>query len=271
MVKNAILTIRRLLNGIKTCYTEFQISRAEEYVKKIDIEHIRELLKAVQARIDFVNLKSTPTNLMSIISNKEVVEIIYEFLRTRIEIFDLSALNDAMKKVTDSEDYHRLINIIGEIQEEIKKNKNHNQIEMVKLDEVLQKLFEMLDISNMSEISVELQKILDEARRINEENERLSARYNGSYAFVKTYTDAVEIHPELDREVIARVVDVVFEAVQEIKSANILILQGRDSFKANINHITTVKLIKSGLYDDANLDDWYDDLLAETYANMKLF
>ncbi|MBR6821570.1 MAG: type I restriction endonuclease subunit R [Clostridia bacterium] len=271
MVKDAILTIRRLLNGIKTCYTEFQISRAEEYVKKIDIEHIRELLKAVQARIDFVNLKSTPTNLMSIISNKEVVEIIYEFLRTRIEIFDLSALNDAMKKVTDSEDYHRLINIIGEIQEEIKKNKNHNQIEMVKLDEVLQKLFEMLDISNMSEISVELQKILDEARRINEENERLSARYNGSYAFVKTYTDAVEIHPELDREVIARVVDVVFEAVQEIKSANILILQGRDSFKANINHITTVKLIKSGLYDDANLDDWYDDLLAETYANMKLF
>ena len=26
-----------------------------------------------------------------------------------------------------------------------------------------------------------------------------------------------------------------------------------------------------GLYDDANLDDWYDELLSETYANMKMF
>ena len=41
--------------------------------------------------------------------------------------------------------------------------------------------------------------------------------------------------------------------------------------EANINRKTTVALIKSGLYDDAELDDWYDDLLSETYANMKIF
>ena len=271
MTKDALLTIRRLLNGIRTCHTEFKLSRAEEFAEQIDIEHIKKLLKAVQARIDFVNLKSTPTSLLSIISNKEVVNILYEFLKTKIEILDLSKLIEAMKGVAESEEYKEMTDLVVQVQEEIKKNRNHNQIEMIKLDEVLKHLFELLDISNMAEISEELRKILAEARRINEEAERIARRYSGSYAFVKTYTDAVEIHPEIDRETIARVIDVVFEAVQEIKSANMLILQGRDNFIANLNRKTTVKLIKSGLYDDAELDDWYDDLLSETYANMKIF
>ena len=271
MTKDALLTIRRLLNGIKTCYTEFKLSRAEDYAKQIDIEHIKSLLKAVQARIDFVNLKSTPTNLLSIISNKEVVDILYEFFKTKIEVLDLSKLIDAMKGMTDSEEYKQLTELVKGVQEEIKRNRNHNQIEMINLDEVLKRLFEALDISNMAEINEELRKVLEQARQINEENERIAKRYNGSYAFVKTYTDAKEIHPDIDKEIVAKVVDVVFESVQEIQSANMLILQGRDNFMANINRKTTVKLIKSGLYDDANLDDWYDDLLSETYANMKMF
>lgn len=271
MVKDALLTIRRLLNGIKTCHTEFKLSRAEDYAAKIDIDHIKKLLKAVQARIDFMNLKSTPTDLLSIISNREVVEILYEFFKTKIEVLDLAKLIEALKGLTDSEEFKDMSDLVQKVQNEIKNNRNHNQIEMVKLDEILQQLFEALDISNMDYINEELRKVLAEAQRINRENEAIAKRYNGSYAFVKTYTDAVEIHPEIDKETIAKVVDVIFESVQEIQSANILILQGRDTFMANINRKTTVKLIKSGLYDDANLDDWYDDLLAETYTNMKTF
>ncbi len=271
MTKDALLTIRRLLNGIKTCHTEFKLSRAEDYAKQIDLDHIRKLLKAVQARIDFVNLKSTPTDLLSIISNNEVVEILYEFFKTKVEVMDLSKLIEAMKNVTSSEEYKDLTDLVGKVQDEIKRNRNHNQIEMVKLDDILKHLFEILDISNMADINEELRQVLDKIRRINEENERISERYGGSYAFVKTYTDAVEIHPELDKEVVARVVDVVYAAVQEIQSANMLILQGRENFMRSINRSTTVELIKSGLYDDAELDDWYDELLAETYANMRIF
>ncbi len=271
MVKDALLTIRRLLNGIKTCHTEFKLSRAENYAAKIDIDHIKKLLKAVQARIDFMNLKTTPTDLLSIISNREVVEILYEFFKTKIEVLDLAKLIEALKGLADSEEFKDMSDLVQKVQNEIKNNRNHNQIEMVKLDEILQQLFEALDISNMDYINEELRKVLAEAQRINRENEAIAKRYNGSYAFVKTYTDAVEIHPEIDKETIAKVVDVIFESVQEIQSANILILQSRDTFMANINRKTTVKLIKSGLYDDANLDDWYDDLLAETYTNMKTF
>ena len=194
-----------------------------------------------------------------------------EFFKTKIEILDLSKLTDAMKDLANTEEFTTLTTLVKDVQSEIKKNRNHNQIEMVKLDEILQKLFQTLDIVDLANINEEFRAILDGIRRINEENERISARYGGNYAFVKTYTDAIEVHPDIDKEVIARVVDVIFEAISEIKSANMLILQGRDNFMASINEKTTIKLIKEGLYDDANLDDWYDDLLAETYTNMKIF
>lgn len=271
MIKDALLTIRRLLNGIKTCHTEFKLSRADDYAAQIDIDHIKKLLKAVQARIDFVNLTSTPTTMMDIISNKEIVEILYEFLKTKIEILDMSKLVDAMKDFVDKEEYKTMVDLVTKVQDEIKRNRNHNQIEMVKLDEVLQRLFAMLDISNLDNINEELRAILEEARRINEENERLSARYDGSYAFVKTYTDAIEVHPEYDREDIAKVLDIVYEAVRDIRSANILILQGRENFVSSVSHMTVTKLIKAKLYGKLSLKDWYGDLLTETYTNMKIF
>lgn len=271
MIKDALLTIRRLLNGIKTCHTEFKLSRADDYAAQIEIDHIKKLLKAVQARIDFVNLTSTPTTMMDIISNKEIVEVLYEFLKTKIEILDMSKLIDAMKDFVNKDEYKIMVDLVSKVQNEIKRNRNHNQIEMVKLDEVLQKLFAMLDISNLDNINEELRAILEEARRINEENERLSARYDGSYAFVKTYTDAVEVHPEYDKEDIAKVLDIVYEAVRKIRSANILILQGRENFVSSVSHMTVTKLIKAKLYGKLSLKDWYGDLLTETYTNMKIF
>lgn len=271
MIKDALLTIRRLLNDIKTCYTEFKLSRAEEYASQIDIDHIKKLLKAVQARIDFVNLTSTPTTMMDIISNEEIVEILYEFLKTKIEILDMSKLGDAIRDFVDKDEYKTMVDLVTKVQDEIKQNRNHDQIEMVKLDEILQKLFAMLDISNLDDINEELRAILEEARRINEENERLSARYDGSYAFVKTYTDAIEVHPEYDKEDIAKVLDIVYAAVKDIRSANILILQGRDNFVSSVNHMTVTKLIKAKLYGKLALNTWYNDILTETYTNMKIF
>ena len=252
MNKDALLTIRRLLNGIKTCHTEFKLSRAEDYAAQIDIDHIRKLLKAVQARIDFVNLKSTPTNLLAIISNKEVVDILYEFFKTKIEILDLGKLVDAMKKFATTEEYKELTELVTKVQNEIKRNRNHNQIEMVKLDELLQKLFRDMDIANIAEMNDELRKALEEAKRINDENERISARYDGSYAFVKTYTDAVEIHPEYDKEDIAAVMDIVYEAVKEMIDS-IKVEEEKATYKNSTvegnKQIGTIRLNKNKEYE----------------------
>jgi len=274
MNKDGLLTIRRYLNGIKDCHTEFLLSRAIEYAKQIDIDHIRKLLKITQDRIDFINLKTTPTSLLAIIDNHDVVNIIYEFFKTKISILDLGKYQELLDKFSNSPGYSKLTETVTEIQREVKKNRNHNQIEMIKLDELLQKIFAMLeiaDIDNLASVNEELAKVLAEIRRINEENDRLAARYDGDYAFVKTYTDAVEIHPDLDKEDIAAVMDVVYAAVKDVRNTNILTIQQRDNFVGIVKKNTTAALLKSGLYKKLNLKDWYTDILNETYANMKIF
>ena len=245
-----------------------------EYAKQIDIDHIKKLLRLTQDRIDFINLKTTPTSLLAIIDNREVVNIIYEFFKTKITILDLGKFQEVLDKFSNSPGYSKLTDQVEAIQKEIKKNRNHNQIQMIKLDELLQKIFAMLeiaDIENLAEVNEELAKVLAELRRINEENERLAARYDGDYAFVKTYTDAVEIHPDLDKEDIASVMDVVYAAAKDVRDTNILTIQQRDNFVGIVKKNTTATLLKSGLYKKLKLKDWYTDLLNETYANMKIF
>ena len=65
--------------------------------------------------------------------------------------------------------------------------------------------------------------------------------------------------------------DIVYGAVKEIKTANILILQGRDNFVSSVKSMTVTKLIKAKLYGKLGLKNWYSELLNEAYANMKMF
>ena len=267
----ALRKLRNLLKNIKACRTELLLSHATQYAAEIDVDRVNQLINIVQKRIDFMNLKSAPTNLLSVLSNKEVVDILYEFFKTKIEIIDLSKLTRAMKELTDSDEYAEMTRLVAEVQEELKRNQNKSQIEMVKLDEILRQLFEDLDIDSLASINSKLLDVLQQAREINETNILMSQRYGGNFAFVKTYTDAKEIRPDVDGEAIAKTLDVLFAVVQEIQSANILMLQSRTQFIATMHHKTTVPLTKSGLYDDAQLDDWYDDLLAQLHANLKIF
>ena len=268
--KEALFMIRRLLNGIKTCHTEFLLSHADKYAAQIDKVKVQQLLNEVQHRIDFLNLTATPTDLMSIISNEEVVSIIYEFFKTQVSLMD-QKLFDGTKDFGKNEKYTRMTDTVKEIQKEIKRNKNRNQAEMVKLDELLRKLFAAMNIDDLDNLNAQLEEILKKMRAINEENERLAKRYDGNYEFVKTFIDAAEMHNDLAKEDIAEVLDVVFEAVKDIKDMNLLVIQGRDVFTASVKKQTTAKLLKSGLYKKLVLKDWYTDLLNETYSNIKLF
>lgn len=268
--KDALYTIRRLLNGIKNCHTEFQLSYADDLAEQIDIAHIKNLIKATQARIDFVNLTTTPTDLLAIISNQEVCDIVYEFFRIQTVLLD-KKLFEGLKEFSDTDQYREMEGLLDDLQKEVKRNKNRSQTEVVKLDEVLKALFAHLHIEDLDQVNGQLKLVLDQLRAINEENDRLAARYEGNYSFVKTFIDAMEIHPTLDKESVANVIDVVYDAVKGIQGSNLLVLQGRDVFINSVKKATTAQLLKSGLYKDLKLKDWYTDLLAETYNNMKMF
>lgn len=269
--KETLYNLRKILNGIKTCHTEFKLSRADELANQIDVAHIQGAIKEVQNRIDFLNLTGQPTDLLAIISNKQVCSILYEFFKVNVSIMDMGKLTEKLEEMEKSKSYQEMQGTVVKIQNEIKKNKNRGQAEMIKLDELLQKIFEALDINNIEEINEQLKDILNQIRAINEENERLAARYDGNYSFVKTYQDAVEIHPDLDKDDIAAALDIIYKSVKEIQDTNILVLQGREMFCSSVKKTVSAELLKSGLYKKLGLKDWLGDLLGEVYSNMKKF
>lgn len=272
--RDTLLAIRRDLNGIKDCRTEFLLSRAMTLAAQIDEDRIKKLLREVQNRIDFLNLTTKPIDLMTVVSNEEVVKIVYEFFKVKISIMDMSKLTKAFKDVSDIDGYKQFTDAVTDIQKEIRRNKNTGAEKIVSLEDLLKKIFvelEYIDLNNLSEVNGKLLKILEDLRCINEENERLAARYGGNYAFVKTYSDVVEMHPEFDKEDLAKLTDVAYAAVKDIEGSNVLILHGRESFVNTVKKNTTTQLLKSGLYKKLNLKDWYADFLGETYSNMRIF
>ena len=79
--KDTLLKIRRLLNGIKECETEFILSRAMDYAAQIDSDKIKKLIRSVQERINLINLQTNPNDAMSCMNNDEVIEVLYEFIK----------------------------------------------------------------------------------------------------------------------------------------------------------------------------------------------
>ena len=216
--KETLLKIRRLLNGIKECETEFILSRATDYAKQIDHDKNQKLLRSVQERIDFINLTSKPVDMMNVISNDEVITILYDFIKTAIMILDLG------KFTADDPAYKRFEKTVRAVHDEIQKNKNKDDIKVVKLDQLLQDIFNKLSISDLSDLDAitdELLEALKKAQEINDENERLASQYGNNYAFVKTYQDAVCDYTVVDQSVIEGTLVIVYENVKDPHKAKV--------------------------------------------------
>lgn len=266
LTKEALLKIKRYLNGIKECETEFILSRAIDYAKQIDSDKIKKLLHIVQERIDFINLSTNTVGMMDVISNKEVVDIIYEFIKTKIIILNLGNFS------LDDERVKRFAKTVSAIQKEVKDNKNKDDIKIVNLDEMLKKIFEKLDIADLDEldsITDELLETLKEARNINEENERLSKDYGGNYGFVKTYQDTVNLYQDIDKYVIEQMLIIVYDDIKDKLEKDVLIIQGRKNFIDSIKHNITKTLLKEKIY--SSIKKIYDNVLSELYTNIQLF
>lgn len=263
--KETLLKIKRLLNGIKECHTEFILSRAMDYATQIDCDKNKKLLKSTQERIDFINLSQNTVDMMDVISNEEVVEILYEFIKVKIIIMDLGQMTQ------DNPKFQRFSKVVRDIQNEIKKNKNKGDIKIRKLDELLQKIFNDLSISDLNDldsITDELLETLERARNINYENERLSKIYGGSYAFVKTYQDAIEIY-SADKSEIESTLVIIYNEIEDALDKEIVTIQGRKNFADSIKSKVTKILLKEKLY--GKIKGFYVQLLNDLYTNIQLF
>lgn len=263
--KDALLKIRKLLNGIKDCRTEFELSRADEYANQIDKEKTKNLLKAVQLRVDLLNLQTKSIDTLGIMNNKDVIDIIYEFIKTRVYVLNLADFDYTSEEVTS------LQTAITELQDEIKKNKNKDDIKIKKLEELLQSVFERLSISNLDnldEITGELKEAAKETKRINNENERLSEIYGGHYSFVKTFSDAI-VDYEVDKSEIEKLLVLTYEDIKDKLKGETILIQGKKNFVQQIKANVTKELLKIGLYK--KVKTFYDEVLNNLYTNIQLF
>lgn len=260
--KDALYKIRKLLTSVKECSIEFKLSRADEYSALIDDDRVEKYRKAVSDRISFINLHSNPINTLDIMNNEEVIKVIYEFIKTKISVLDLS------KFIPNGEKFDDFKKAVEDVQNEVKKNKNKKDIKIQKLDELLQKIFEKLSVAefdSIDELTDELKKAYEEAKRINDENDRLAELYGGSYAFVKTLSDAV-LETKIDRSNIEKLLVTVYENRKGKVYDDVLLMQGKKGFVDSTKAFVTKIIIKKGLYKTVKSD--YDDILGMLYVNL---
>lgn len=264
--KQALLKIKHQLNGIKDCYVEFMLSDAMDDAEAIDFDSIKKKLRLTQERIDFINLQESPVRMLEIISDEDVVEIIYEFIKTSITVIDLSSFNP------DDERYMRFSTTLNNVKHEIERNKNKSDIKMISLDSALQALFARLDIKSLDDLDSltdEMKVILAQAIAINRENDRLASIYDGNFALVKTYQDIVVERPDLENKDVEEVMKYIYGEIKEGIETNILVVQGRDGFIDETKKKVVTGLLKSGLYKKLNLKDWIQTLLTNLYTNLQ--
>ena len=266
--KDTVLKIKRLLNGIKDCYVEFMLSNAMDDAANVDYDAIRKKLHVTQERIDFLNLQSEPTKMMDILSDEEVVEIVYEFIKIQVSIIDLGKFDPA------SAEYKEFTDTLTAVKQQINKNRNKSDIKMITLDLALQQLFLSMDIKSLDDLSgltSKMKEILMKAIAINKENERLSAIYDGNFAMVKTYQDAVSNHPDLSNKDIEDALKLIYQEIKAGVDTNILVIQGRQGFIDEAKKKVVVPLIKAGLYKNLGLKTWIQTLLSDMYTNLQSY
>lgn len=266
--KEALYKIRKLLTSVKECSIEFKLSRADEYSKFIDDDRLNKYLKAVNDRISFVNLNSNPVSTLDILNNEEVVKIIYEFIKTKVSVIVLSKF---IPNGVDGAEYDEFKKTVEDISNEIKKNKNKKDIKIQKLDELLQKIFEKLSVAeyaSIEELTDELKKAYEAAKKINEENDRVAAMYGGSYAFVKTLGDSV-VETKINRSDIEELLKIIYENIKDTVSDDVLLLQGKKGFVDSTKSRVTKTLIKNGLYKSVKSS--YDEIISMLYSYLLIY
>lgn len=262
--KDPLYLLRKTVNTILECKTEFLLSRADDKAEQIDRKHFKELIKLIQHRIDFLNIQASPIEVMNFLNEKEVVEILFQFVKIRTVILDMKSVKapDEVKAK------------LSNLTHAIKHIQNREDEEVIKLDEFLRQTFEKLSfnsISDFEELDKEIQEAIDRANKINEENAKLVSEFNGEFAYVKTYQDMCKNHPEFDKDDSLKFMKIISTAVSEIKSINNLVLLGRNNFINNIKSQTSKKLLKEGMYAKLNLGSIFDQILSNLYVNLQLY
>lgn len=261
--KDTLINIRKNLEAMKSAYMELLMSRDTTFIKEIDYENINNLLKCVRDRISFLNIKEDPIETMLDMPEEELGELIYEFKKVKEGLLNLGNTSEM------DENFEKLTKILRSIQNELKKNENKNDPQLIKLNEWIMSVFEKLydsDLDDIESIIDEAIEVLVEVKRINAENDSFIEKYGGNSAYLKTYHFIVKNY-KLNQDTITCVLDVIYEDINNV-NMSVLISKGRRNFVNKINADTSLILYEKNVFN--YVKSCYSPILNELYTNLKI-
>lgn len=249
--------VKRTLEALLDCRRELMLSYRDEEAKAIDKERFEKLLKETKNRILFTRLQHEPTvTLAEIIADDQIVEIVYNFVKTRTKDVNLAIAAGAVEQIVER---------VQTLQTTLAKTAAINPAEMVRLDEALRNLLQRANIDDVAELDAELAQIVERAQRQQDAAEQLAKRFGGEYAFVSAYYDAKTEYPQLEGADLDRVFDTTYQAFRDTPTAGVV---DRGNFIALLKKQSVTPLIKSGIYKRLNVREWFDAFLGDLYQKV---
>jgi len=200
----AMQTIKKALGNAKSLYNLIRLFEYEELLERLDFKKLNQLYTEANNRLALLNLKkkSEEQSDNSNLINEALEDIVFLFTKVGEEEMLLAdRLKDTLRKTREG----------------LVDNFDKKDPEYVKLKEELERLFRKNKLQEVSqeELSkniVVLNKIFEKVRELNQQNERLTLKYNGDKKYAR-------IHKRLmEQNFLSKKASKIFEALQGIKT-----------------------------------------------------
>ena len=278
-----VVAIRDLIKKILDCCLELKLSNATEYLSKIDKDFFEKALTSVNSILNYKQMKEDTSKALEILSNEEIIEVIYTFIRKSPEVIDLRLVgaedsqsgqkNEDEKKDNDTIDYvdkdiEEYKKLILDIKKAMGENKNKKDSRYVTLAQRLTSVFSRLSLSDRDDLKV----IQEDINALNKHNEELSSVFDNHFAFIKTISEVKEKNVGFKEEDTELLFKIIFEQRKKDLNQNILLKMGERSFIDNTKSSVTKEILKEPkyryLYKSMELSQNYNDILHRLYINL---
>ena len=273
-----VLEIRTLLTKILDCYLEFKLSNATEYLSKINKDFFEKCLTSVNSILNRDRIKEDTSGAIEILSDKDIIEVIYTFIKKPASVIDLRLLGETKEEegtdkgensvdITDLE-IEKYKALILAIKKSMKENKNKKDSKYVYLSDRLRTVFDRLSLSDTEELKV----IQEDITALNKHNDELSEKFDKHFSFVKGISETKEKYPDYKEEDIELLYQIIFESRKNDLTLDNLIVMGERSFIDNTKSAVIKRILSNSeyrpLYVKLSLSKIFDDLLSKLYKKL---
>lgn len=224
--RNKLLQIRQKLQVAKAVWNEVRTMGDEnlkEIAQRMQPGDVQNLLKAVNARIDNVNLKNVFSHESEVsgMINEALATIDFKFRKRGENEMEIgSDIKDQMKQVR--------LQLSSEMQECI----DQDDEEYISLTKIIQEHFakKKFEVGSMAEAKEEIgfmNSCMERIRRINRENANLQAKYRGDSKYVRAHKKIRRYEKKFGETVLSEKEVRQCEALNKIKEAIDLLINNR--------------------------------------------